>query len=143
MYKIGFTLGDPSYDGHGMTEEYHILTSHSVEEIEDAYKKATEKLGWNYVKTICRDYEDSTIDIDQIEDLNIKLGIKFDYCLDDWRLKGLKHDGYCYLDSDTFVGIFFGIISSEILDFEWKEVDFDERTLPLLSRGAGYGLFAH
>lgn len=41
-YNICFTLGDPSGDGHANTSEYHIVTTHSVEEITNAYKKTTE-----------------------------------------------------------------------------------------------------
>lgn len=32
-YNICFTLGDPSGDGHANTSEYHIVATHSVEEI--------------------------------------------------------------------------------------------------------------
>lgn len=42
-YNICFTLGDPSGDGHANTSEYHIVATHSVEEITNAYKKTTEQ----------------------------------------------------------------------------------------------------
>lgn len=35
-YNICFTLGDPSGDGHANTSEYHIVATHSVEEITNA-----------------------------------------------------------------------------------------------------------
>lgn len=52
MYNICFTLGDPSGDGHANTSEYHIIATHSVEEITDAYKKTTELLGFNYIEEV-------------------------------------------------------------------------------------------
>lgn len=39
MYNICFTLGDPSGDGHANTSEYHIVATHSVEEITNALEK--------------------------------------------------------------------------------------------------------
>lgn len=44
------TLGDPSGDGHASTSEYHIVATHSVEEITNAYKKTTELLGFDYAE---------------------------------------------------------------------------------------------
>ncbi len=35
-YNICFTLGDPYGDGHANTSEYHIVATHSVEEITNA-----------------------------------------------------------------------------------------------------------
>ena len=142
MYNIGFTLGDPSSDGHGMTKEFHIETSHSAQEITNAYKKATEKLGWNYTTSICSEYEDSTIDLEQVEDIENKLNIDIKGCLSDWQIRELKRKGYCYLDCYPFIDIFFEIVSSEIPKFQWKEVDFNEDRLHSLD-GAGYGLFSN
>lgn len=51
-YNICFTLGDPSGDGHANTSEYHIVATHSVEEITNAYKKTTELLGFDFVKEV-------------------------------------------------------------------------------------------
>ena len=56
-YNICFTLGDPSGDGHASTSEYHIVATHSVEEITNAYKKTTELLGFDFVKEVGSEYE--------------------------------------------------------------------------------------
>ena len=50
-------LGDPSGDGHANTSEYHIVATHSVEEITNAYKKTTELLGFDFVKEVGSEYE--------------------------------------------------------------------------------------
>lgn len=60
MYNICFTLGDPSGDGHANTSEYHIIATHSVEEITDAYKKTTELLGFNYIEEVGARYNADT-----------------------------------------------------------------------------------
>ena len=142
MYNIGFNLGDPFNEGHGMTKTFHIQANHSVEEITEAYKKASKKLGWNYLTTICDEYDDSSINLEQIEDIEKKLNISIKESLSKWQKEDLEHDEYCYLDTVNFVDIFFAIVSSEIPDFKWNEIDFNEHTLYLLD-GAGYGLFSH
>lgn len=38
-YHMNFTLGDPGGDGHGMTEEFHIVANHSAKEINAAVKQ--------------------------------------------------------------------------------------------------------
>lgn len=140
MYYIGFTLGDPSNDGHGMTSEFHIETSHSIKSIEMAYKRATEKLGWNYLETICSEYEDCTINSEQIEDIDKNLDLDIKDILPSWCIRDLERKGYCHIGEDSFLEIFFEIITSEILDFEWNYRELDEDILDILD-GAGYGLF--
>ena len=52
-YNVCFTLGDPGGDGHANTSDYHMVSNYSAKEIDEAYKKATEILGFNFVKTSC------------------------------------------------------------------------------------------
>ena len=141
-YNIGFALGDPSNDGHGMVSEFHIEASHSIKSIEMAYKRATEKLGWNYLETVCSEYDDCTIDSEQIYDIDKKLGLDIKSILASWCIRDLEEKGSCYLGEDDFLEIFFEIITSEIPDFEWRYRELKEDTLDILD-GAGYGLFSH
>ena len=36
---MNFTLGDPSADGHGMKEDFHITANHSAKEVEAAVRQ--------------------------------------------------------------------------------------------------------
>lgn len=142
-HNIVFKLGDPYNDGHGMTREYHISISHSIPEVQKAYDEAIKILGWDYLKVICSEYEDCTLNNDQYEDINSKLNINIEkYLPFSDSLEDLKIDGYCYLGNDSFIGIYFAIISSQIKDFKWKYRSLDEEWFEPLD-GAGYGLFSH
>lgn len=141
MYKITFKLGDPSNDGHKMTEEYHILITHPILEVQKAYDKATEILGWDYLETVCTDYGDHYLYYKYYNDINNKLNIDISKCLPySDSLEDLEKDGHCYLETDSFVEIYFEIISSQLKDFEWSFRDLEEELFEPLD-GAGYGLF--
>lgn len=47
-YNIGFTLGDPSADGHSV--DYHMVSNYSALEIDRAYTNTTKILGFNLSK---------------------------------------------------------------------------------------------
>ena len=140
--KIKFSIGDPSCDGHCISEEYHVTVSHSTEEIEEAYNRATKKLGWDFLKEIAVDYEENRIYLDSINDLQEKLNIDIKLYLDNWQLSDLERKNYCYLDPDSFVNIFFAIVSSEIQDFDYFIELFENEEKFYLLDGTGYGLFS-
>ena len=60
-YNVCFTLGDPGGDGHANTSDYHMVSNYSAKEIDEAYKKATEILGFNFVRKVGIDYQDNEI----------------------------------------------------------------------------------
>ena len=51
-YNVCFTLGDPSGDGHANTSDYHMVSNYPAEKIDEAYKKATEIIGFDFIKNI-------------------------------------------------------------------------------------------
>ena len=51
-YNVCFTLGDPGGDGHANTSDYHMVSNYPAKEIDEAYKKATEILGFDFVDII-------------------------------------------------------------------------------------------
>lgn len=56
-YNIGFTLGDPSADGHGHSVDYHMVSNYSALEIDRAYTNTTKILGFNLVKDVGDEFE--------------------------------------------------------------------------------------
>lgn len=54
-YNIGFTLGDPSADGHSV--DYHMVSNYSALEIDRAYTNTTKILGFNLVKDVGDEFE--------------------------------------------------------------------------------------
>lgn len=116
MYNICFTLGDPSGDGHANTSEYHIVATHSVEEITNAYRKTTELLGFDYIKEV-----GTTEDVQYGPPAGCYW---FDYA------------------EDEFLEVFFNIVRYSLPYFQWTTRDLEEDTLYLLE-GAAYGFAYH
>lgn len=125
-YNICFTLGDPSGDGHANTSEYHIVTTHSVEEITNAYKKTTELLGFNFVKEIGAEFEgDSWIPQEYTKKL-LELNI-----IDDEYITTEDHQygppaGCYWFDyaEDEFLEVFFNIVRYSLPYFEWTPKEY-------------------
>ena len=60
-YNVCFTLGDPSGDGHANTSDHHMVSNYSAKEIDEAYKKATEIIGFDFIKNVGSDYQDNEL----------------------------------------------------------------------------------
>lgn len=143
-YNIGFTLGDPSGDGHSQTIDYHIVTNYSANDITKAYKRASEYLGFDFVKEVGSEYlADRWI----CQEVTEKL-LEFKIIHKDGIVREEASWGPpigCYdMDyaEEEFVNIFFGIVKIIIPDFEWKERDLEEEWLPILD-GAAYGFIGN
>lgn len=141
-YNITFKLGDPSFDGHGRTEEYHITANHSVKDITEAYNKTTKILGFDFIEEIGKDY-DSNFWIP--EEYTKKL-LEFGIITDEYVTKEdeTKHYGPpkgCYEFDNAlleFIDIFFFIVKYSLPDFDWKPIKLKEDRLYILE-GKAYG----
>lgn len=142
-YKMEFSLGDPSGDGHRYCETVYIRSNYSTDDISKIYQEACEKLGFNYIKVAASEYEERTLDAKYVSILIDKGVIDKDYILivkeedsDYYGDKGqIFFDGY-----DDFTELFFDIIKWAKPDFEWEYTPYDGNILWTL-QGAGYGLF--
>lgn len=136
-HNIGFSIGDYSWDGHGLYQEYHIVSNYSGEEISKAYQELSEELGWNFLDE-CNEYRNRNL-TEKGEQCLLDLGIisESDILMSKEEWGG---DTYAIEDSDKFVDIFFKLVKIKIPDLIWDYRDLNEENLPLLN-GAGYGLF--
>lgn len=138
-YNVCFTLGDPSGDGHANTSEYHMVSNYSAEEIDEAYKKATEILGFNFVEKVGSDYQDSELHEPYFSIL-VEKGIikKEDY--------EYEYDGETlfdtYLDESDFINIFRNICKLVLPDLVIKGRDLEEQQISSLE-GTAYGIAYH
>jgi len=57
QHKIALTYGDPSADGHGISETDYYISSHTTGRIIDAVKQTERKLGFKWSTDICADYQ--------------------------------------------------------------------------------------
>ena len=132
LYNITFTLGDPSGDGHGHYVVFHMESNYSVQDITNAYNKATKILGFDFIKTCCVKYQESYIKPTYASIL-VKYGVLNKISLEDTDFYGVSKGTY-YVDDgvDEYVDIFIKIVRLVLKDFEWKERDLNETTLNLL-----------
>ena len=134
-YNITFTLGDPDGDGHANTSTYHMECSHSIEEIEHAYKKFVDEFGFDYVESVGVKYRPPMVLTEKETEILVSIGaIPIEY-VDDKKY---------YFDNaeEEYIDIFKGIIRHYIPNFEWKERNLQETELYLLW-GAAYGFAYH
>ena len=80
--NINLVIGDWSHDGHGMCETVPAKVNLSIEEIEEAYLKGSEILGFNLIEDFCRNYEDNKVPIDIAKKL-IEIGLQDQTAEDD------------------------------------------------------------
>ena len=138
-YNVCFTLGDPSGDGHANTSEYHMVSNYSAKEIDEAYRKATEILGFNFVEKVGSDYQDNELH-EPYFSIFVEKGIikKEDY--------EYEYDGKTlldtYLDESDFIDIFRNICKLILPDLVIKGRDLEEQQISSLE-GAAYGIAYH
>ena len=142
-YKMEFSLGDPSGDGHEYYNTSYIKSNYSANDIDNIYKEACKKLGFDYVVVAASEYEDRTLDIKYVSILIEKGVITKDYYLivteEDLDYYGDK--GQIFFDEiDDFIKLYFDIIKWAKPDFEWEYVPY-EGTILWTLQGTGYGLF--
>ena len=138
-YNVCFTLGDPSGDGHANTSEYHMVSNYSAKEIDEAYKKATEILGFNFVKKIGINHQDNELHEPYFSILVEKGIIKEE----DYKY---EYDGKTlldtYLDESDFIDIFRNICKLILPDLIIKGRDLEEQQISSLE-DAAYGIAYH
>ena len=138
-YNVCFTLGDPGGDGHANTSEYHMVSNYSAKEIDEAYKKATEILGFNFVEKIGVNYQDNGLREPYFSILIEKGIIKEE----DYKY---EYDGKTlldtYLDESDFIDIFEKICQLALPDLVINNRDLKEQKISSLE-GTAYGIAYH
>jgi hypothetical protein len=135
---ISLVIGDWSGDGHDKRETIIILSNLNNKDINKAYKKGSEKLGFDFCNDVCRDYEDHEISKDKL-DLLIANGLKIkDIAFDDYDLKEFEKDGTLRLWTEPFAEIYLFIVKLGNPDFEYTFLE--GKSDPSIHIG-GYGLY--
>lgn len=141
-YRLSFSIGDPSEDGHGRYRDYLINCNYFNEEIEKIYEKVKARLGFDFIEEAASEYESRELAPEYTKKL-IDIGFldKNDEGIileeDSWSTPG----SYYFETTDEFVSMFFGLLQfiQPDLDYELVTTEYGD-TLRLLE-GAGYGLF--
>ena len=138
-YNVCFTLGDPSGDGHANTSDYHMVSNYSAKEIDEAYKKATEILGFNFVEKVGSNYQDNEL-YEPYFSILVEKGIikKEDY---EYEYNG-KTLLDTYLDESDFIDIFKSICKLVLPDLVINRRNLEEQQISSLE-GTAYGIAYH
>lgn len=76
MYKFRLSIGDWSGDGHGIHEDFTVLSNRPVEVVREAHYKMEEKTGIQ-IEEICSEYEEDEIEAEKVQALK-ELGFGFE-----------------------------------------------------------------
>ena len=138
-YNVCFTLGDPSGDGHASTSDYHMVSNYPAKEIDEAYKKATEILEFDFIKNVGADYLDNELHEPYFSIL-IEKGIikKEDY---EYEYEGKIYLN-TYLDENEFIDIFKSICQLVLPDLVINRRNLEEQQISSLE-GTAYGIAYH
>ena len=119
-------MGDDWNDGHGEVERVIIKSNFNKDQINVAYKKGVEIVGFSITDT-CKDFEDDIITKD-----NIKLLLDSDINIE---LENDLDNGEVHLKPNKFCEIFLSIckVGNSMFEYELFEI-------PEIDIG-GYGLF--
>lgn len=128
-HSITLVVGDWSGDGHEKTEKISVVCSHSSKELEEAYNKGTEKLGFNFTQTVAVEYEDNKLYAKEIKLLRAN-GIDMEF------EDGEDENGNVCLMVDDFWNLYLAICKLGNPKIEYKEGKQKQK----INIG-GYGLF--
>lgn len=141
-----FTLGDEGGDGHNQSETFHIVTNHTVKEINAVMKKFEKELG-HPISEWAEDYEDNYLPQEDAEYLH-KLG----FFNDVKNIPGVEYDeDYEQYDSQPFAFdgasgyvtfMFDCVVKHYLPDFDWKKYDIPNESCLSCLDGNGYGLYS-
>lgn len=99
-YRVKFSLGDWSDDGHGKCDHFFVRTSAPVEDLRELHFKCNDVFGFN-PGNLCREYEQHSLTPDQIAKL-LQLGVIDQDDVDD--------DGDVLIDTLYLLGIWLKML---------------------------------
>jgi hypothetical protein len=133
---VTLCIGDPFHDGHNMTETIAIKCNRNKEKIKSAYKVGSKKINLDLVENIAKNYEDSSISLEDWKKLESS-GLKVEDCQFFTKEDFLEEE--VLLKIETFTYIYLFIVQQGDLDFKYEVLETDES--PTINIG-GYGLFS-
>lgn len=145
QYFMYFELGDDSRDGHGISEKFHLVSNHSVKDINDAIEKFKSESGLD-ISSWAEDYQDSSLPSEDVNKL-VKLGIIKSKenlpGIESWDDENCDDVQYHFDGDDGYISfIFNSIVKHYIPDFTWSNYSIpNEERLDCMD-GNGYGLYS-
>jgi len=136
MNKMYLTLGDPSNDGHGQTEEPLLESNKTLKEVQRAYKDSCTITGIAFSNDICREYEDSMLSNEVCEKLE-----KFKCpLLKKWEDEDKPHGDGREMYPERITDLFIWFVNLSLGEDELQEASDDEQ-IPSINNTYGSDLF--
>ncbi len=111
LNTISLEVGDWSHDGHNMSDKFYIKTPYSAKQIEEAYKKGTELIGFDLKERFSR-YESGQASLPE-EDWPVfkRIMDASPYLLDgyEWELDYADFYNTESLDPETYFYAYLGL----------------------------------
>ena len=126
-YTLALTYGDPSRDGHGMSETDYFTSNYSSSDVQTAMVKAQKAYNFNF-NDVCSEYGKRTLTEEQYDIFANKLKI---------NLEALGEE-----DEDEFIiydlpGLYLAIVKTQLQDLQVKEKVITNESINI----GGYGMF--
>lgn len=157
LFKV--PVGDWSKDGHNESKDYYVMCSHTVEEMQQAYRDTCKKIGLqmhhtdNYTdipetvkhrswRMLLTEYEQNEIDYEAIKILE-EHGFDFDGIDGESDEEDEDSLATAYFDSKDVFRLFMWFISYSLENFEYEEVKAEAIIgyWGKLNHQIGYGVF--
>jgi len=142
---FSIVMGDPSADGHGMTEKVTVKCNQTLGRVEQAYKKGVKTIGVDLEGSVADEYEDSSIkeaDFDKFTQAGFSVeDPRLDSFIGGWEQSALDEEiaeeGQLNLEPDLYLSLylFTALVGDPGITFEKSESN--EKVLDI----GGYGLF--
>ena len=126
-YTLALTYGDPSRDGHGMSETDYYKSNYSSSDVQKAMGKAEKAYNFRF-NDVCSDYGKCTLTEEQYDIFANKMKIDLDHFGEE------DEDEFRIYD---FPGLYLAVIKTQLQDLQVKEKVITNEEIDI----GGYGMF--
>ena len=126
-YTLALTYGDPSRDGHGMSETDYYKSNYSSSDVQKAMVKAEKEYNFNF-DAVCSEYGERTLTKEQYNIFANNMKIDLD------ELGEENEDEFLIYD---FPGLYLAIVKTQLQNLQVKEKVVTNESINI----GGYGLF--
>ena len=126
-YTLALTYGDPSRDGHGMSETDYYKSNYSSSDVQKAMVKAEKEYNFNF-DAVCSEYGERTLTKEQYNIFANNMKIDLD------ELGEENEDEFLIYD---FPGLYLAIVKTQLQNLQVKEKVVTNESINI----GGYGMF--
>ena len=126
-YTLALIYGDPSRDGHGMSETDYFASNYSSSDVQKAMAKAQKDYNFNF-NDVCSEYGKRTLTEEQYDIFANSMKIDLD------KLGEEDEDEFIIYD---FPGLYLAIVKTQLQDLQVKEKVVTSESINI----GGYGMF--